>query len=87
LANRPASTRFSAPFLIRFPPAAIFRRGTVDYRTNTGQYIGRIEVTTIDVKRNRVISRRDLIPPLIREIDRPANISILLHPDNGFTSV
>lgn len=44
-------------------------------------------MTGIDVKRNRVIGRRDLILPLIREIDRRARISILLHADNEFTSV
>lgn len=66
MANRPASTRFSAPFPIRFHPAAIFRRGTVGYRTNTGQIRDRVEVTGIAVKRNRATGRRDLILPLIR---------------------
>lgn len=47
----------------------------------------RIEVTGIDVKRNRVIGRRDLILPLIREMNRSARISILLHADDEFTSI
>jgi len=42
---------------------------------------------SIDVKRNRAIGRRDLILPLIREMDWSARISILLRADNEFTSV
>lgn len=87
MANRPASTRFSAPFPIRFHLRRYF--AVVSPVTEQTRSIhGRIEVTGIDVNRcNRVIGRRDLILPLIREIDRRARILILLHADNEFISV
>ena len=89
MARRPTSTRFSAPFPIRFHPRRYFAVVPPVTEQTHGQYIsyGRIEMMGIDVKRNRAIGRRDLILPLIREMNRSARISILLRADNEFTSV
>lgn len=80
------STRFSAPFPIRFHPWRYFAVVTL-VTEQTWSLHGRIEMTSIDVKRNRVIGRQNLILPLTREMDRSVYISILLHTDNKFISV
>lgn len=86
MADRPASTRFSAPFPIRFRPRRYFVVVT-SVSGQTRSIHGRIKVTGIDVKRNTVAGRRDLILPLICEMDQLARISILLRADNEFASV
>lgn len=70
-----------------FSSAAIFRRGNAAASGQTRSIRGRIKVTGIDVKRNTVAGRRDLIFPLICEMDQLARISILLRADNEFASV